>query len=319
MKKVSIVVLNWNGEEYIADCLKSLENQSYKNYEITVVDNDSSDESIKIIKKFKKVKLIEHNENSGNAEGINIGIRNSNGDYIINLDNDTKVNKDFITELVKVADKHKDCGMLASKMVFYDQPDLINSTGLDFYDDGSAVDRNIREKDKGFEEIEEVFAPCGGSALYKREALEGIKKLEGDYFDQDFKFYYEDADVAFRIRHLGYKCFYVPKAVTYHKVNASTKKVKDLRVYYGVRNKIFFLIKNYPIKVLIKSLPKILIKQILSTIYYLFQGKLVVLKARWDAIVGLRNMLKKRKKIDPSNSKLNFPFKKNSLFNLFFN
>jgi len=319
MKKVSIIIVNWNGKQYLEDCIKSLIEQNYNDCEIIVVDNNSTDGSENVVKKFKGVKLIKNSDNLGNAEGTNVGIRNARGDYIIRLDNDTKVNKDFVKELVKVADKNESIGMLAGKMIFYDNPDLINSTGLEVYDDGSVVDKNIKKKNNGFDEVEEIFAPCGGSAFYKKEALEKIKEIDGDYFDSDFKFYYEDADVGFRIRHLGYQCFYVPNAVAFHKVNASTKKVKDLRIYYGIRNKVFFIIKNYPKRVILGSIVKIILKQILSTFYYLLKGKFIVIKARVDILRGFGLMMNKRKRINPDNSKFNFPLKKNSLFNPLFN
>ena len=308
MKKVSVIMLNWNGQEYLEECLKSLVKQSYRNYEAIAVDNDSKDNSIKIIKKFKKVRLIQNKENFGFAKGNNIGIEKAKGDYIIVLNNDTKVDKDFIKELVKVAETDENIGMLSCKMLFYDNPKIINSTGLVVYKDGRVIDKNINKENKNLNKIEVVFGPCGGAAFYRKDVLERVKTGE-DYFDSDFKFYYEDADLAFRIRHSGYKCLFVPKAVVYHKVNASAKKVSNLGIYYGIRNKVFFIMKNFPSRILIRNLPKILIMQIISFFYYLFKLNMVALKARISIFFDLRKMIEKRRIINPDKSRFDYYLK----------
>ena len=207
MTRISVVVLNFNGKQYLHDCLSSLALQTCMDFEVIVVDNGSSDGSVEYLRgNFPWVKVVRNEENLGFAEGTNSGIREAKGDLILTLNNDTKADKDFIKRLIEPMSETK-VGMCASKMLFPDG--RINSAGICISRSGAAWDRGMFEPDTGqYNQEEEVFGPCAGAALYRKEMLEEI-----GLFDEDFFLYMEDVDLAFRGRLAGWKCIYVPEAV----------------------------------------------------------------------------------------------------------
>lgn len=294
---VSVVVLNWNGKDHIEECLGSLFKQNYKNFEVIMVDNGSKDGSNEMIKKkFPKAKLIENEKNLGFCRANNQGIKIANGKYVITLNNDTKVDKNWIKELVKIAEENPNVGMLACKMLFYNKPERINSRGLKLYYDAKAVDDGFDIPDSDKEEIKEVFGPCGGAAFFSRELIDDIS-LSGEFYDEDFFIYSDDLDVSFRARWRGWKCLYVPKAKLYHKFQGTTGKISNFGLYYGIKNKIFFIIKNYPLTSIIKYSPIILGRQIVSFLYYLLKLNPAALKSRIVMLYKMPKMLMKRYKI----------------------
>ncbi len=295
---VSVIVLNWNNKQDLEVCLNSLTKQSYNSYEVIVVDNSSTDSSIELVKKkFSKFKLIQNKKNYGFAKGNNIGIHHAKGEYVITLNNDTQVDFHWIEELVKIAEAYPEMGSLSSKMLFSDNPKKINSIGLKLYWDGKAVDEAINEPDKGqHEKIKQVFGPCGGAAFFRRKALEDVK-MGDDYYDSDFGFYSEDLDLAFRLQLRGWRSLYVPKAKLLHKFRGTTGKIKDFGLQYAIKNKVLFMIKNYPLRLLILYSPAIITRQVISFLYYLVRFNKAAFKSRMLIFYYLPKMLRKRWKI----------------------
>jgi len=289
--KVSVVVLNWNGKKFLHNCFESIFNQTYKNYEVILVDNGSTDGSVEYVhNKFPIVKIVENKRNLGFAEGNNIGIRNASGNYIILLNNDIKLNKNFIRELVKVADSNKRIGMVAPKIVYFDT-DNIDTIGLRLFKSGLAWDTKDPSKANA------VIAPCAGAALYKRKMLDDIK-INNEYFDKDFFIYCEDLDLGLRAQARKWKYSYAPKAIIHHLHSATMGKHKDRSVYLSHRNNVWVIIKNFPTKVLIKNFLWITLAQLATVLIYVRKGKTkIILKSKIDAIKGLKKILKKRKKI----------------------
>ena len=150
------------------------------------------------------------------------------------------------------------------------------------------------EPDKGQYDLrEEVFGPCAGAALYRKEMLEEI-----GLFDEDFFLYMEDVDLAFRGRLAGWKCIYVPEAKVYHHHGGTAGFGSDLSVYYGNRNVIWYAIKDFPLVLLLTSLPFILARNLAVIPYYVLRGQgRVILKSKLDALKGVPGMLRKRSQI----------------------
>jgi GT2 family glycosyltransferase len=293
MTGISVVVLNFNGKQYLHDCLTSLALQTCGDYEVIVVDNGSCDASVEYLRSnFPWVKVVRNEENLGFAEGTNSGIRKARGDLIITLNNDTKVDKNFIKHLTKPMCAHADVGMCASKMLLPEGK--INSTGICISRSGAAWDRGMFEPDTGqYDQREEVFGPCAGAALYRKAMLEEI-----GLFDEDFFLYMEDVDLAFRGRLAGWKCVYVPEAVVYHHHGGTAGFGSDLSVYYGNRNIIWYAIKDFPLVLLLTSLPFILARNLAVIPYYALRGQgRVILKSKLDALRGVPSMLRKRSQI----------------------
>lgn len=290
---ISVVILNFNGKRYLEKCLSSLESQTYRDFEVIVVDNASSDGSVDFLEaQFPWVRIIENEKNLGFAGGTNSGIRRAEGEYILTLNNDTQVDRRFLECLVGPMQSDKGVGMCAAKMLLPDG--RINSTGICLSRSGAAWDRGMFESDRGqYNSHEEIFGACAGAALYRKEMLREI-----GLFDEDFFLYMEDVDLAVRAKLAGWKCIYVPEAVVYHHHGGTAGFGSDLAVYYGNRNVIWYAVKDFPTGLLLASLPWIVGRNLAVIPYYALRGQgKTILRSKLDALLGLPGMLKKRKSI----------------------
>lgn len=292
MPRVSIIILNWNGWKDTIECLESVYQITYPNYDVIVVDNGSENESVEKIKEYaegrlpvksrffeyttgnkplqyvecsqeeaetgegtevvahlssnKKLILLKNGKNFGFAEGNNIGIRHAfkalNPEYILLLNNDTVVDKDFLTELVKVAESDEMIAFAGPKNYYYDyhgRTDVINFAG------GKITMWKGESEHIGMKEIDEGQYDCitntdyvtGACLLARREALEAIGLLDPVYF-----LYWEETDWCMRARNAGYKLIYVPSAKIRHKVAASQEG--NVNMFFFVRNNFLFVKKN---------------------------------------------------------------------------
>jgi len=290
-KKVFIVILNWNGLDDTRECILSLKKNTYANYEIVVVDNGSADSSPHALKKeFPDIEIIENKINAGFAGGNNIGIEYSLGkgaDYILLLNNDTTVENDFLTELVKRGESDEKIGLLESKICFYDEPNKIWFAGgkIDWLK-VSGRHIGLNELDSGkYDKIEEVDYLTGCCLLIKKSVIEKIGKLSEDYF-----LYYEDTDFCLRAKNAGFKCVYVPASKMYHKVSRSTKPGSPSYIYYHTRNGLYLSKKNAGIRrILLYPYCILLALKQLFKIIFLPNKKswaFSVLKGEWDFLCG---------------------------------
>ncbi len=290
---ISVIIVNFNGIKYLEQCLSSLALQTFCDYEVIVVDNASSDGSLAYLEEyFPDAKLVQSRENLGFAGGVNAGIRVASGEYIMTLNNDTRVDPDCLFQLLAAMDQDESVGMVAAKMLFFDR--RINSTGICISRSGAAWDRGMYEEDTGqYDRIEEVFGPCGGAALYRRLMLEEV-----GLFDEDFFLYMEDVDLAFRARLLGWRCVYTHHARVYHIHGGTAGIGSELAVYYGNRNILWYVLKDYPARILITSLPWIIGRNLAVIPYYMIKGRgLAILKSKIGALRGAPAMIGKRKMV----------------------
>ena len=294
--KVSIIIVNFNGKRFLKKCLDSIFSQTYSNYEVTLVDNASTDGSAEFVEKnYPRVKLIKNDKNLGFAGGNNVGIsvafKDPDVKYVALLNNDTRVINNWLSELVKVAEGKK-THMVGSKILFPNG--LVNSVGIIVRQEGEAEDMGFEERDVYHSEME-IFGPCAGAALYSRKLLEDIR-MNGDYLDSDFFVYAEDVDLAFRARLMGYRCMFNPKAVVYHFWAGTAGRYSPISIYYGRRNRFYLLVKDYPTSILLKYLPRILMKEIAIFGLALIRGELMLtIRAKMDSLKNLQRMLGKRK------------------------
>lgn len=296
MPKIAVLVLNWNGKRFLETCMESVLNQTYPNYDVYLIDNGSTDGSVRFVKEvFPRVRVIALNKNYGFAEGYNKGIRkvleDTEVEYLVLLNNDTRVVKNWLQELMNVVRKKK-CGMVASKMMFMDSK-KVNSVGMVVYKSGLIRDLGFNEEDR-FSKVIEVFGPCGGAALYSRTLLEDVK-LDDEYFDADFFVYFEDADLNFRARLLGYRCFLSPKAIVYHEYSGTNKPGSDFSVFLQERNQLFFLVRCFPLTHLIEYFPLILLSKFVRFSLALKRNQIkVYFKAIGSFIKNLGKLIRKR-------------------------
>ena len=193
--------------------------------------------------------------NLGFAAAINKGIHASSSRYVVSLNNDTEPDPGWLAALVSAAERDPTVGMCASKMLFADRPGMINSTGICVDRAGIAWDRRGGEADDGREiEPVEVFGPCGGAALYRRAMLEEI-----GMFDERFFAYLEDVDIAWRGRQAGWRCLCVPAARVLHRHSATGKEGSPFKSFHLGRNKVWLLLKNYPVQRLWRYVPAVLL------------------------------------------------------------
>lgn len=284
MSKVSVVILNWNGRRYLDDCLTALQSQTFADFEIILVDNGSTDDSVEWIEAhFPQVRLIRNAQNVGFAEGNNQAIRASQAEFVATLNNDTRVEPGWLAALVDAAMSDPAVGMVASKMLFAGRPAMINSAGIALDPVGIAWDRlGGVPDDPAAKEPVEVFGPCAGAALYRRAMLDQI-----GLFDADFFAYLEDVDLAWRARLAGWRCLYAPAARVYHVHSATGGEGSSFKNRLLARNKVWTVAKNYgPIGRLLTYLPLIALYDLAAVLYALvarreispLQGRLLALK-----------------------------------------
>jgi GT2 family glycosyltransferase len=304
--KASVIVVNWNGKIFLEECLPALLAQTYSPCEVILVDNGSHDGSVDFVaERFPQVRIIENGENLGFAAGSNVAIRAARGDYIVTLNNDTRAEPDWLEELVKVVETDPRIGMCASKMLLYHYPGLLNSTGISLDLAGIAWDRRGGERDDGLErEPVEIFGPCAGAALYRREMLDEV-----GLFDEDFFAYYEDVDLAWRARSRGWRCMYNPRAVVYHVHSGTGLEGSAFKNRLVGRNKIWTMVKNYPSPHIFLFLPLIAFYDLAATFYGLLRRQDAShLRGRLASLGLLRRMLRKRREIQRKRTSSEFPW-----------
>lgn len=247
--KVSIVLLNWNGKADTIECLESLRKIEYQNAEIIVVDNGSSDGSQTYLgKKYPHIQLIKNKENLGFTGGNNVGMRKAmsdGADYVLLLNNDTYVEQNFLTELVAVGERDPSIGIVGPKIYYYSLPDILWSAGGDYIPvigKTRVFGENKEDKPK-YGKQKEVSWVTGCAMLIKRGVIEKIGVLEEEYFSN-----YEDIDFCFHARNVGFKVWYVPTSVIYHKVAQDWGGLSNpLYLYYQIRNNLLFIKRNLPL------------------------------------------------------------------------
>lgn len=246
-KKVTIILLNYCGTEDTLNCIKSLEQIDYNNYEILVVDNASPDNSYKTLKEELKDTphiLLKSPCNDGFAKGNNIGIEyamKKGTDYILLLNNDTLVDKDFLKELVKCYENHTNPGIVGSKILYEGKRDHIWYGGGDI-DFKKFYGYHLGEghKDEGqYNKERPINFITGCVMLIGKEVIDKIGGLPEEYF-----MYFEDVDYCIKAKEAGYELYYCPKSIVYHKVSASSGgEESTFGIKWGTRNRIIFMNK----------------------------------------------------------------------------
>jgi GT2 family glycosyltransferase len=291
--KVSIVIPSWNGRRHLEKCLPAVFAQTFPYFEVIVVDNASTDGSVELVqRRFPQANLIVNKSNLGFAAANNIAIRATSAPYVATLNNDTQVEPGWLDELMGGMTSDAKLGMAASKILYMQPPHLIDSAGIGISRAGLAWNRNNGRQDDPREvEPYEVFGPSAAAALYRRAMLDEV-----GLFDEAFFAYYEDTDLAWRARLMGWGCLYVPTARVYHAHSATSRQGSSLKRYLLSRNEMWTILKNYPSPDVWLRLPEIVFFDLLSMIYR------IILERSWSPALGrlaalrrLRPMLYQRR------------------------
>ncbi len=249
-KKVSVIIPNWNGKELLVDCLTSLSHQKFNDYEVILVDNASSDDSLDYtIENFSSVKIVKLNKNYGFAKAINEGVKASSAEYAVFLNNDTKVDRNWLKSIVDCADKNRDVISVNSKILNFYNRKLIDGVGIEVNEVGQARSIGWGETDNNqYSKEMYIFGATGGAALFRRNDF-----IKIGMFDESFFMYSEEVDFAFRAQFIGYKSIYCPKAIVFHKHKATAKKLPHHIEYWQFRNMTVTIIKDFSFDLLMKN------------------------------------------------------------------
>jgi GT2 family glycosyltransferase len=250
---ITVIVVNWNGLEFLDECLDSLERQTWPNREFILVDNGSNDGSVEVIRAWTRrnanAKAVCLSENTGFCRGNNLGFAEARGDWIALLNTDAVADLHWLEELVRYGDPDRRVGMLASKILFCDPPGVIDKAGHLIYWDGQNRGRGTMEKDVGqYDHAEEILWPDACAALYHRRVFE-----ETGGFDEIFFAYGDDADLGMRARLLGWKAWYVPTARVRHRHSATAGEYSPLKIMLVERNRLLLALKNFSIPLLLQN------------------------------------------------------------------
>ncbi|HNR13005.1 MAG TPA: glycosyltransferase family 2 protein [Thermodesulfobacteriota bacterium] len=301
--RVTIVIVTWNSEQYIARCLAGVKAQRYTDSELIIVDNGSGDNTRALVKEHApQAQLISNKNNVGFTKASNQGILASRGEFIFSLNPDVFLEPDFLNELVDLLSSSKGYGAVGGKLLLYREgqvPDVIDSTGL-FTNRGlRAVDRGNREIDRGQHDTSgPVFALCGAAVLFRREALERIK-IADEFFDEEFFAYYDDLDVGWRLQLAGYDIGYTPLARAYHVRGGSGlgdtffRKIPAMQ-RITMRNRYLVLIKNLSVVNAVLFAPALLLVEAGIVAYTVFRAP-HLWRAYWDVLTRLPAMYRKRR------------------------
>lgn len=272
MSKTAVVIPNYNGIKFLADCLNSLKTQSVRDFDVIVVDDCSTDESLNEIEcNFSWVKSVKRIENGGFAASVNDGIRyaKENGaDYIILLNNDTVADSFFVEKLIKALEEDEKIFSVQAKMLSLKEPEIIDDAG-DFYTVlGWAYARGKGKKASEYNQKGNIFAACAGAAIYRADILEQI-----GYFDEAHFAYLEDIDIAYRARLYGYYNRYEPEAVVYHVGSATSgSRYNEFKVRLAARNSIYLIYKNQTVLQHIFHFAPLLFGYIIKQLFFCKKG-----------------------------------------------
>lgn len=245
---IGVVVVNWNRWEMLRECLQSLAAQTQKNFRVVVVDNGSTDGSVEMIRRefgegsAMPVQVVENDRNRGFCEANNQGIAAVGGDFVALLNNDAVADPNWLFAMYEAIRNRPEIGMIASKILVYEDPSKIDKVGHLIYPDGQNRGRGAGERDQGqYDRFEEVAWPDGCAALYRRSMLDQIGG-----FDEDLFAYADDAELGLRARIAGWGCLYAPQAVVRHHRGATLGVGSSRRLELIERNRILLVAKLFP-------------------------------------------------------------------------
>ena len=311
---VSIILLNWNGKQFLADCLHSICTQSYRTYELIVIDNCSTDGSQHVLQQGAYNRLFLNEVNLGYCGGANLGIRHAAGEYVLIVNPDVKLHPDFLAQMLAAVERDPAIGIVTGKLLRFDGKTL-DSTGQFLRRDLTPLERGYGEPDTGqYEQPGYVFSTCGAVAFYRRAMLDDIQ-LDGEFFDETHFAFFEDLDVGWRAQLLGWKAYYMPTAIAYHYRGGGLTTLKQPTIWVAripflpdvsltkkpaaiqrhiIKNRYLTLIKNASWRDILRGLPAILKFEVLLW-GYVVCARPSLLTTLWELLKLLPQARRKRR------------------------
>jgi len=292
--RVAVLIVNWNGGDFLRQCLESLQQQRSSPDHVIVVDNASSDDSLaRAGSSLRDVQVIRLQNNFGFAQANNIAAQAAKGyDSLALLNPDAFPEPGWLQALICAAERDSTAAAFASQILFASDVDYLDGAGDSYHASGRAW-RNGHGTAAGVWPLgnSEVFAPCAAAALYRRDAFEAVGGFDEEYFC-----YFEDVDLGFRLRLKGYRCQYVHSAIVRHVSSALGGYRSDFAVYHGERNMVWTFVKDMPAPLLWWYLPQHVLLNLAALAFYPWRGQgKVVLRAKKDALMGIGRVLRQRR------------------------
>ncbi len=294
--RVSVIIVNWNGEHFLKRCLSALMAQTVPPDEIILVDNASTDASLAVVHQFPNVRIMALDENTGFARGNNLAITSAapSSNWIALLNPDAFAEPDWLETLIHAARARPDCAVFGSRLLDATRPHLLDGDG-DAYHVSGLVWRigHGNPVSSQSDQPREVFSACAAAALYRRDAFNAVGGFDEDYFC-----YVEDVDLGFRLRLAGHRCLHVPTSIAHHQGSGTTGgQHSDFALYHGHRNRVWTFVKDMPGVLFWMLLPLHVTLNLFSIIWFVLRGQgKVILRAKRDALRGLPTMWRKRQK-----------------------
>ena len=292
---VSIIIVNYNGKHYLEECLSSLGGLDYpKNrIEVILVDNASTDGSFEYVKKtFPNVQILQLDKNYGFCKPNNEGVKIAKGEYVVFLNNDTTVDKMWLSELVKGVLSDSDVVSCASKMLYYQRKEIINTAGGKITIIGGGFYRGYGDKDgEKYNKFEYTGFGCGAGVLVRKDFFEKIGGFDEDYFASC-----EEHDLGWKSWLYGYKVLYVPTAVMYHKESGtfgSKSSFQPIKVYLITRNRLYNLFKNFEFINVLKGFLVSIVFDTYRFVNYAFNRNFASIKSIIKAYIDFMKDIKK--------------------------
>lgn len=269
MKKVSVIIPNYNGMQYVKRCLDSLMAQTLKDWEILFIDNGSADGSRELVEKeYPLVKVIALPENLGFCGAVNIGIRAATAPYVVLLNNDTEAEPEFLQELYDGIRRKPRAFSGGAMMLQFHNREKIDDAGNFYNALGWAFALGKGKPAADYNKERKIFSACGGAAIYRKDLLEEL-----GYFDEEHFAYLEDMDIGYRAQIAGYENWYFPKAKVYH-VGSGTSgsRYNQFKIRYSSRNNIYMIYKNMPILQIVLNMPLLVAGFTVKLLFFSFKG-----------------------------------------------
>ena len=232
----SVIVPSFNGTRHLPTVLAALHNQTFRDFEIIVIDDASSDASVALVERaYPAVRLLVNRENLGFVRSCNVAADAARGRYLVLLNSDTEPEPGWLAALARTIVANPDAAIIASKLLLFDRRTTLHTTGDLLGIDGVPRNRGVWEEDRGqYDGATTIFSGCGGASAYRRDVWQALGG-----FDEDFWMYLEDVDFGFRARLLGYTAVFAPEARVYHQLSASGGDT--LASFYVGRNTLWLI------------------------------------------------------------------------------
>jgi N-acetylglucosaminyl-diphospho-decaprenol L-rhamnosyltransferase len=295
---ISVIVLNYNGRDWLGPCLTALSTQSRAPaFEVVLADNGSTDGSVDFVReRFPLAVIVENGRNLGFAGGNNAAARAARGSVLVFLNNDTVPAPDWLARLYGVYAAVVQPALVTSKIVRLDRPEIIDSAGDGYLRAGGAFKHGHGQSAGTVDITREVFGACGAAFMIGRDLFD---RLGG--FDERFFMVYEDVDLSYRARLAGARCFLAADASVRHAGSATLGALSAAAVFHGQRNLEWTWIKNTPGSLLVRSLPSHAFYSLAGVAHYVLKGRgLSALGGKIAALAGLPRVLAERRVVQQS-------------------